>query len=423
MNIHFIGIGGIGISALARLALHKGHTVSGSDIASSAITKGLEKDGVKINIPHNKRAISNAQLVIHSAIVDASNEELLEAKRHNIPTLARKNAIKDLLSGYKVYSVCGAHGKSTTTAILASILQTNALIGAESKEFGSNAHFVGDDDKRLVFEADESDGSFVNSNPYCAIVTNAEPEHMENYNYDKEFFYKHYVDFLQKAKIRVINCTDDFLHSLDLDAIRLYSEDIQQIQLELINDEPYTSFVLKDLGRFKVWGFGEHIAIDASLAILAALNELDLETIRVNIKNYRGIKKRFDIVRSSNDFVAIDDYAHHPTEIKATIVSALNFAKLHNMDEIIAIWQPHKYSRTQDNIEEFKTCFKGVNKLVILPVWEPSNDKRDIDFAMHFAAYDPIFANNIDDVKHMLNRGLIIGFGAGDITHQIRTAL
>jgi UDP-N-acetylmuramate--alanine ligase len=284
----------------------------------------------------------------------------------------------------------------------------------------------------IIFEADESDSSFLNSNPYIAIVTNAEPEHMEYYKYDYDKFYEAYKTFLNSATIRVINAEDEFLATLsDLDAIRLYpSKDITELKTVIKNGEPFTSFILKDLGRFEVWGIGDHIAVDASLAILASINEIDLESTREKIKNYRGIKKRFDILSKSDGYALIDDYGHHPTEIKATINSAKKYAKLSGIDKITAIWQPHKYSRTIDNLQGFVECFKGVDELIILPVWSAGELKRDINFEYEFQRYHPRFLKsikrdgqyiNIDNSKK-LDSGLVIGFGAGDITYQLRGA-
>lgn len=419
MKIHFVGIGGIGISALARLAKHSGHKVCGSDMKASALTKELEEEGIAITTPHSKEAIKEQDLIIHSAAIKGINEEIVEAKRLGIKIYHRKESLPFLLKDRKVFSVCGAHGKSTTTAILASILKSNAIIGAESKEFGSNVHFT--DDDRVVFEADESDGSFVNSNPYCAVVTNAEPEHMEHYNYDIELFHKHYRAFLDEAKIRVINVEDDFLKSYTKEAIRLDpKKDIKDITLEIVDHEPYTSFNLGEYGRFKVWGFGNHIALDASLAILAALEEIDVVSIREHLKGYRGIKKRFDIVKKDKNRIVIDDYGHHPTEIKATLGSAKKFASLNGLDKITVIWQPHKYSRTVDNLEGFIGCFEGVDKLYILPVWSAGEEAVDIDFEEKFKRYAPVMIDSIDEVKNELEKGLIIGFGAGDITYQLR---
>lgn len=434
MKIHFIGIGGIGISGLAQYMHFKGHEVSGSDIAETIITKKLAKLGISVQIPHTQNAITDQDLVVHSAIISPENPEVLAAKAKGIKVLARREALPYILENSKVYSVAGAHGKSTTTAILASIMSGSAIIGAESKAFGSNVRY-NDTTDVMLFEADESDGSFINSNPYCALVVNAEPEHMEYYDYNYERFYHSYTTFIRSATLRVLNAEDPFLTTLkdDIDAHWLYpNKDINNIEYILINDEPHTRFSLKDLGIFEVWGFGRHIAIDASLAILAAKESMDIESIRKNLLSFKGIKKRFDIVGSEANRVIIDDYAHHPTEIKATFESLKEYAHLKGFDKITAIWQPHKYSRTIDNLEEFTKCFEGVQELIILPVWSAGEASRDIDFQESFKNYNLTMADNITRANNSitvmkdheklktLDKGLIIGFGAGDITYQIR---
>jgi UDP-N-acetylmuramate--alanine ligase len=207
---------------------------------------------------------------------------------------------------------------------------------------------------------------------------------MEYYKYDYELFYNSYRKFIASAKIRVINAEDEFLSTIEGEAIRLYpSKDITDIKFLLIDDEPFTSFTLKDLGTFNVWGFGEHIAVDASLAILAALESMDVETIRIKLLHFQGIKKRFDIISKGEKAIIIDDYGHHP-------------------------------------------C------LIILPVWAASEAEQFIDFKHEFSAYDLKMMDylkrdgeNVNLVKHdevieTLDEGLIIGFGAGDITYQLR---
>ena len=433
MRVHFIGIGGIGLSALARFLNFDGHSVSGSDMKSSSITKELEKEGIKVSCPQEAKNISDdLDLVIYSAAVTDENPELIEARLKQIRTLSRKEALPIILGDKKNYCVAGAHGKSTTTAILATILQSSALIGAISKEFGSNFRYV---DKTVAFEADESDASFLLSNPYCAIVTNAEPEHMEYYHYDYDKFYESYETFLSLAKKRVVNGEDKDIQKLKIeDATYLYpSKDIKNLCYTLKDGQPCTKFDLKDYGTFEVWGFGFHIASNASLAILAALNELDIETIRKNILNYKGIKKRFDIVQGNNDFVVIDDYAHHPTEIKATISALIEYDNIKKMSKKIVIWQPHKYSRTIDNLDGFKKCFEGCDELVILPIWTVAGEKKvEIDFAKEFARYNPIFAHSLQTIDGQIQlisdnkivktytSGIVLGVGAGDITYQLR---
>jgi len=431
LKVHFVGIGGIGLSAIARFLLAKGHRITGSDVKRTKIVEDLETLGIKVTVPHDRHAVEDQDMLIYSAAVKSTNPELKQARHKGILVITRLEALKLVLSEKKVYSVCGAHGKSTTTAMLAEIMGSSALIGAESKAIGANCRVVSQK-KIMVFEADESDGSFLNSNPYCAIVTNAEPEHMEYYDYDTEWFYECYKEFLLKAQKRVINAEDEFLGSLDVDAQRLYpSKDIKNIRYELRDGEPATIFELRNLGEFSVWGFGEHIALDASLAILAALDELSVSEIRENLKKFKGIKKRFDVLCADGKLAIIDDYAHHPTEIEVTIKSAKLYAKLGGYEKIIAVWQPHKWSRTLDNLEHFVRCFEGVDTLVILPVWAVNEEPGELDFADVFSRYSPILAQKIKREENkvtiisnnsdiMIDSGFLIGFGAGDITYQLR---
>jgi UDP-N-acetylmuramate--alanine ligase len=433
LKVHFIGIGGIGLSALARFLNFDGHEVSGSDMKSSLITKALEDEGIKVSCPQSASNMKDDfDLVIYSAAVTDENPELIEARLKQIRTLSRKEALPIILGDKKNYCVAGAHGKSTTTAMLASILQSSALIGAISKDFGSNFRYVND---LIAFEADESDASFLLSNPYCAIVTNAEPEHMEYYHYDYDKFYESYERFISLAKKRVLNGEDNDIKKLKIEeAIYLYpSVDIKNLCYTLKDNQPCTKFDLKDLGTFEVWGFGFHMATNASLAILAALNELDVETIRKNLLDYKGIKKRFDIVQANSKFVVIDDYAHHPTEIEATMKSIELYDNLTNINKRIVLWQPHKYSRTSDNLEGFKKCFRRCDELIILPIWTiPGEKKIDIDFEKEFAQYNPIFADRVvstngkielikdEKIIKTYDEGIFLGVGAGDITYQLR---
>lgn len=434
MKIHFIGIGGIGLSALAKFLANDGHQISGSDIKQTEITNDLALNfGAKITIPHHADAVEGVDRVIYSAAVRPTNPEYQRAKELGIELLSRKESLKTILGSKEVYAVGGAHGKSTTSAMLASIIpNSNALIGAISKEFGSNVRYV--DNNRVVFEADESDESFLNSNPHMAIVTNVEPEHMEYYGYDEEKFYNAYRNFLNLAEIRVINAEDEFLSTLDIDALRLYpSRDITELEFVLVNGEPHTKFKLKEYGAFEVFGFGEHIALDAALAIFGALKMgEDIEDIRQNLLHYKGIKKRFDIIQNQENCVVIDDYGHHPTEIRATMKSLMYYKELRGFNKLRVIWQPHKYSRTIDNLPGFVKCFEGADELVILPIWAAGELEVDIDLKGAFSRYTLHMADHItrkDGVVKVIKEGniiteyrdnLIVAFGAGDITYQIR---
>ena len=430
-KVHFIGIGGIGISAIARFLHEKGHKISGSDIKESKTTLELQSEGIEVITPHCKEAIKDQDFVVYSAAIKEDNIELVEARKKGIKCFSRKEILPYVLEDKCVFAVAGAHGKSTTSAMLASLIEGSVIIGAISKQFGSNMRYAKSDN--VVFEADESDSSFLNSNPYLAIVTNAEPEHMEHYDYDLAKFYAAYKGFLERAKVRVINAEDEFLSTLKLDAIRLYpSTDITELTMVVRDYQPYTSFNLKNLGKFEAFGMGEHIAIDASLAILAAMHETPLKDIRENLLNFKGIKKRFDILSANKNFVLIDDYAHHPTEIKATLKSVFEYAKILGINSVTAIFQPHRYTRLSTNLPGFKECFKGVDELVILPVYAAGENPIEVDMKSEFSEYNPIFTDKVErveegieftdefGVKNRLSDGIVVGFGAGDISVQLR---
>ncbi len=430
-KVHFIGIGGIGISAIAIFLREKGHNIRGSDIKESKTTLELKDEGIEVITPHCKEAIKDQDFVVYSAAIKEDNIELVEARRKGIKCFSRKEILPYVLEDKCVFAVAGAHGKSTTSAMLASLIEGSVIIGAISKQFGSNMRYAKSDN--VVFEADESDSSFLNSNPYLAIVTNAEPEHMEHYDYDLAKFYAAYKGFLERAKVRVINAEDEFLSTLKLDAIRLYpSSDITELTMVVRDYQPYTSFNLKNLGKFEAFGMGEHIAIDASLAILAAMHETPLKDIRENLLNFKGIKKRFDILSANKNFVLIDDYAHHPTEIKATLKSVFEYAKILGINSVTAIFQPHRYTRLSTNLPGFKECFKGVDELVILPVYAAGENPIEVDMKSEFSEYNPIFTDKVErveegieftdefGVKNRLSDGIVVGFGAGDISVQLR---
>ena len=434
MKTHFIGIGGIGLSALAKFLHNDGDKISGSDIKQTEITNDLATNfDAKITIPHHEDSVEGVDRVIYSAAVRPNNPEYQKAKALGIELFSRKDALRFILKDKEVYAVGGAHGKSTTSAMLSALLpHSNALIGAISKAFGSNVRNYPND--KVVFEADESDESFLNSNPYLAIVTNVEPEHMEYYAYDETRFYTAYTNFLSLAKVRVINAEDSFLASLEMPSIKLYpSRDIHNIAFVLVDGEPHTKFELLDFGVFEVFGFGEHIALDAALAILSAreLGE-EIEDIRTNLLAYRGIKKRFDIIQNREACVVVDDYGHHPTEIKVTMASLQTYKALRGLTQLNVIWQPHKYSRTMDNLHAFVECFEGVDELVILPIWAAGELEVAIDLKGAFSRYTLLMADHVTKedgivkvfkdghVVREYSEGLVCAFGAGDITYQIR---
>jgi len=425
-KIHFIGIGGIGISALARFLKEKGFIISGSDLKESKITKELENENIKVSIPHNASNVYDKDLIIYSAAIKEENSEFKKAKELGIKCLSRKQALPLILKDKKVFAIAGAHGKSTTSSIMASLFaDSSVIIGAILKEFGSNMIYK--ESENLIFEADESDSSFLNSNPHLAIVTNVEAEHLEHYNNKLEHLQKAYLDFLLSAKIRIINGEDKFLSTLDLKAIKLYpSKDIKNISMKLENFKPKMSFELKNLGEFNIYGMGEHLALDASLALLAGLEYKSVKDLALALQNYQGIKKRFDILYADENLALIDDYGHHPTEIKATLKAAREYARLANYSKITAIFQPHRYSRLSANLQGFIKAFDKVDQLVILPVYAAGEEKIDINLKKSFPK--ALFIEDlkregkflVTDKGQVFDEGLIIGFGAGDISNKLR---
>ncbi len=427
-RIHFVGIGGIGISAIAKFLLQKGYFVSGSDIAKTQTTTELASLGAVVTTPHNAQAVSEAKpdLLVYSAAIKPTNEEIVRAREMGVLVLSRKELLLDLLREMKVFAVAGAHGKSTTSAMLSAILGGNAIIGAIAKEFGSNMRFDVSSNE-VVFEADESDSSFLNSNPYLAIVTNAEPEHMEHYGFDLTKFYAAYEEFLNKATLRVVSDADEFLRGYK-DAVHLKEGDVKNIRVKLNGREPYTAFELKDYGEFEVYGLGEHIAIDAALAVLGAValrSREALETIRNNLRRYKGTKKRFDILVTRENFALVDDYGHHPTEIAASLQSAKLYAQMLGLKQITAVFQPHRFTRLKANLQGFKEVFEGV-RLVVLPVYAAGEADNGINLKDEFAG--ATFSSRVwregEFLKlengEVLNEGLVIGFGAGDVSDMLR---
>ncbi|MCX2683147.1 UDP-N-acetylmuramate--L-alanine ligase [Campylobacter sp. MIT 21-1685] len=425
-KIHFIGIGGIGISALARFMKEKGFQISGSDLKESKITKELESEGIEVLIPHSQKNVQNKDLIIYSAAIKEENPEFKEAKRLNIPCLSRKQALPLILKDKTIFAVAGAHGKSTTSSILASLLpDSSVIIGALLKEFDSNMIYK--ESPNLIFEADESDSSFLNSNPHLAIVTNTEAEHLEHYDNKLSKLQNAYDAFLKQATIRIVNAEDEFLRKYQNEAICLYpAKDIKNCTMELDNFQPKTTFELKDLGKFSVFGMGYHIAIDAALALLAAKEYEDVEILRMRLSNYQGIKKRFDILYADETLALIDDYGHHPNEIKATLQAAKEYARLVGYTKITAIFEPHRYTRLAANLDEFAKVFTIVDELVILPVYAAGEKKIELNLQAAFP--NALFIKDIQregkflvaDKGQLFNEGLIIGFGAGDISNKLR---
>lgn len=374
-SVHFIGIGGIGVSALARYFLSQKYKVSGSDFSSSEITNHLKKDGVKIYIGHKPSNITKSiNLIIHSAAIQKDNPELQTAMRLNIPIQSYSQALGELVRVHKTIAISGAHGKSTTTAMSSLVFQKakfdpTVIIGTKLKEF-NNTNFRSGKSEYLIIEADEYHRAFLNYSPFAAIITNIDREHLDYYKNlaeIKSIFLK-FVGNIKPGGILVANKDDKNLFSL--------ADKIKKIT-DKNNVKVYWYFrqsrAFSDLHRIlKVPG--DHNASNA-LAVYTLAKSLGVKDniILKALSDYRGAwrrmeyKGRFKIHDSRFMIHVYDDYAHHPTEIKATLAA---FRQKYPKSKIICVFQPHQEKRLKALFKEFSSAFDNADNLILLDIYK-----------------------------------------------------
>jgi UDP-N-acetylmuramate--alanine ligase len=384
-KIHFIGIGGIGMSGIAWLCLKKGHKVTGSDIKPSAIIDKLVSEGAEIAIGHRWENIKDIDIAVYSSAVLSHNPELSEAKRKGVPIFKRGEFLTYLGEGKKCIAVTGAHGKTTTSSMVSTILKESRLnpsgiVGALVPYLNGNA-FIGDGEY-FVTEADESDGSFLYLRPDYGVITNIDLEHLDYYN-DIEQIQKAYLEFAGHTKHNgAVICwgEDPYLKKI-LKNIKsrvlkfgksvknnLY---VKNIKLLPLKSEFSLFYEGKDIGRFIINVPGEHNIMNAMAAVLTSLNiGIAPDVIRSSICAYRGAERRFQEKACINDIRVIDDYAHHPTEIKATLKAALNLKRR----RLISVFQPHRFTRTKFLKKEFALAFLDTEYLILTDIYA-ANEK------------------------------------------------
>ncbi|UMZ74850.1 UDP-N-acetylmuramate--L-alanine ligase [Natranaerofaba carboxydovora] len=387
-KIHFIGIGGYGMSALAKVFLQNGYEITGSDITPSSLISSLENMGAKINLFHSKDNVDNTDLVVYSTAIYADNEEIKAAKEKNIPLWHRSELLAHLFNEKDGIGVAGAHGKTTTTSMISLILAESgldptALIGGELSNFGGNARTGGGD--KIVAEACESDHSFLRYNSYIAVITNIEADHLEYYDGDFEKLLKTYEEFLANLKpggVAVVSADCDHIkrviQGVDKKLITFgKSDDADYVIDDIKLFKGGSKFVLKENGKANELGTielgtiemqvpGEHnIQNSAAAAVVALQLGIDFDKIKKALSKFKGAKRRFTIVGKVNDTVIVDDYAHHPTEIEATLKTAKNECE----GNVIAVFQPHRYSRTKFLMEEFAESFGYADKIILNKVY------------------------------------------------------
>jgi UDP-N-acetylmuramate--alanine ligase len=385
-RIHFIGIGGIGMSGIAEILLNLGNTVSGSDLRRTPVTERLAQLGATIFEGHAAANAIGADVVVTSSAVNERNAEVIEARRRKIPVIQRAEMLAELMRLKYGIAVAGMHGKTTTTSMIASVLAAGGLdptvvVGGRVAAMGSNARLG--KSEYLVAEADESDRSFLKLSPILAVVTNLDREHMDCYR-DMADVENAFVEFMDRVPFygACVACCDNGLLAGIVARVRR--------KVFSYGTSAHADFVLRMLpaqgearsrfevaakgmvvGAFDLHVPGQHNVLNATAAVAIGL-QLDIkpEAIADGLKGFRGVDRRFEIKGCVRGVTVVDDYGHHPTEIRATLQAAKNcgYKRVH------VIFQPHRYTRTRDLLEEFATSFGDASTVEILDIYAASEE-------------------------------------------------
>ena len=446
-HVHFIGIGGIGMSGIAEILLTLGMRVSGSDLRRGSITDRLAEMGATIYEGHERGHIGDATVVVTSSAVSASNPEVIEARARKIPVIQRAEMLAELMRLKYGIAVAGMHGKTTTTSMVASVLAAGGLdptvvVGGRVDALGSNARLGSS--QYLVAEADESDRSFLKLPPILAIVTNLDREHMDCYR-DMDDVEAAFLSFMDKVPFygAVTACIDNPLLAKILPRAqrRVYTYGVAataDYRLEVLDggsdlgDRP--SCVVSGFRRFQVVTAkgtlgpfelrvpGRHNILNATAAVAIACQlDVSADKIAEGLANFNGVDRRFQLRGKANGINVVDDYGHHPTEISATLAAAreCGYSKIH------VIFQPHRYTRTRDLLTEFGAAFTLADTVTVLPIYAASEEPipgitaellaARIRDAM--ASYEPDFASAVAHVTSLAQPGdLILTLGAGSVS-------
>lgn len=430
-KVFFVGINGIGMSALAKIMVHEGYKVYGSDMARKEITAELEKMGVKFYQGHVDINAKDMDMIVYTSAVKLSNPELVFAKLNGIPVYKRGELLALLLNEKTGIAVAGTHGKTTTSSMLGvAMLKSDPtiVVGGIIPEIGSNS--TSGDGEYLIAEADESDNSFLYMYPKYSIITNVEADHLDHHG-TYENIKKSFEKFIEQTEKKVIICRDCVdLYGLNMDKSKVVrysvtSEDAEIYAKNIRFEKDRTVYEViiegENLGEFELTIPGIH-NVSNSLGVIYISKMLgqDMEYVKEKIKTFKGAKRRFDILYEK-EITVVDDYAHHPTEIKAT----LNAAKQRAKGKVIAVYQPHRYSRISSLLEDFKSSFGDADEILIMPIY--SAGEKNI-----YGISSEILAEKIDGGKNIkvvsggeeienivLNQkqtdALYIFMGAGDI--------
>jgi len=436
-SIHFIGIGGSGMNGIAEVLLNLGFNITGSDLKESYAVRRLKERGAKVFIGHNPKNVEGADVVVYSSAVKEDNVELVRAKELAIPTIPRGEMLAELMRFKYGIAISGSHGKTTTTSMVGSILgrtgyDPTVVIGGKLEAYGSNAKLGRGD--FLVAEADESDGSFLKLTPTIVSINNIDKEHLSFYK-DFDNVKKAFVDFANKVPFYgavTVNMDDQFvreiLPKIEKKVIKfgIENEDVNIKAHDIKLVDGRYKFKVNDLGEIHLSIPGKHNIYNALASISIAL-ELGVPfcVIKEVLENFKNASRRFDI-KYNNGITVVDDYAHHPTELKATIRAGKD---MYNGRRIISVFQPHRYSRVASLYTEFTKSFKDADMVLITDIYSAGEDKienisgenlaKDISKVENNKTV--IYSGDLDKTFNLLkqivkNGDVVLFLGAGNIT-------
>ncbi|MAU00515.1 MAG: UDP-N-acetylmuramate--L-alanine ligase [Anaerolineaceae bacterium] len=457
MHIHLIGIGGAGISAIARVLLGRGFTISGSDQQANEVTAALQEAGATIYQGHNASNIAGAKLVIISSAIPEDNPELQAARKANIPVMKRSEFLGLLMADRIGIAVAGTHGKTTTTGMLAHILMEaeldpTVIVGGILPSLGSNGRF-GEGDY-FVVEADEYDNMFLGLKPEVAIILNIEHDHPDIFP-DEASYQAAFAQFagLLPQGGHLVACATDPETAVLIDNLELPGVQVSTYAIGVVEgQQPDADYLALDLRSNQLGGTdflvetegqmiglarlrlpGEHNVLNALAAIIVASDlGIDFNVIRAALGSFSGVNRRFETIGEVASVTIIDDYAHHPTEIEVTLKAA---RQRYPGRRIWAVWQPHTFSRTKLLLDKFATCFAEADRVVALDIYRSrEQDSLGVDTAVVLEAMKhpaAVHIPNLDDAaKYILDRvrphDVVVTLGAGDsnkVAQQIYTGI
>ena len=435
-RVHFIGIGGAGMSGLARIALSHGITVSGSDAKDSSVVTALAALGATVSTTHKGENVDGSDLVVYSNAISESNSERVRANELKLPILTRAGALSVLMSESKSVAIAGTHGKTTTSSMLAVALQAcgadpSFAIGGTITASGSNAHRG--TGEIFVAEADESDGSFIEYHPFAAIVTNIEHDHVDFFE-TPEAVAQAFRDFAATIQPGgfLTYCADDAgavalaegLASVETVSYGVNESadlHIDQIELLTMGSRARAIWKGKSVGHIELQVPGNHNLLNAAGVLATALKlGFPPAELLTGLGSFRGTGRRFELKGTVHGIRVIDDYGHHPTEIHVTLEAARRFA---DAGRLIVIFQPHRYSRTKAFAEQFATELDVADRAIVLEVYAASEkpiegvNSKIITSKMRKGEYIPNFVQVTDSVISDAQPGdVIMTLGAGDVS-------